>query len=133
VSGSMITLSLYQRRKPGAWMDAGVGARIGVVVGLALMACFGVATAGAGLVERYGLHGMAGFDAQLSEQVHAMVEKVSATNPQPPDVIAYLNSPEFRAGMMLAGFAMLSGFLLVLSTIGGAVGGLLRTRRKLPV
>jgi hypothetical protein len=32
--------------------------------------------------------------------------------------------------MMLAGFAMVSGILLVLSTVGGAVGGFLRTRRK---
>lgn len=133
VSGSMITLALYQRRRPGAWMDAGVGARIGVVVGLSLMACFGVATAVGGLVARYALHDMAGFDAQLTEQVHVMVQKMQATNPQPPDALAFLYSPEFRAGLMLAGFAMLSGFLVVLSTVGGAVGGLLRTRRKLPV
>src|SRR5258708_7569373 len=55
-SGSMITLALYQRRRPLAWMDAGVGARIGVVVGLALVAFFGVAMAIGGLVARYGLH-----------------------------------------------------------------------------
>jgi hypothetical protein len=133
VSGSMITLALYQRRRPAAWMDAGVGARIGVVVGLALMTCFAVATAVGGLVARYGLQNMAGFDAQLTDQVHTMVQKTEATNPQPPDVLGFLNSAEFRAGVMLAGFAMLSGFLVVLSTVGGAVGGLLRTRRKLPV
>jgi len=45
-------------------------------------------------------------------------------------VEGYLYSPEFRAGMMLAGFAMVSGILLVLSTVGGAVGGLMRARRK---
>ena len=39
ISGSMIALALYQRRRPLAWMDAGVGARIGLVVGLALVAC----------------------------------------------------------------------------------------------
>ena len=32
ISGSLITLALYQRRRPLAWMDAGVGARIGIVV-----------------------------------------------------------------------------------------------------
>jgi hypothetical protein len=32
--------------------------------------------------------------------------------------------------MMLAGFAMISGVLLVLSAVGGAVGGLMRTRRR---
>src|ERR1700756_185724 len=42
VSGSMIALALYQKRRPLAWMDAGVGARIGVVVGFALVALLGV-------------------------------------------------------------------------------------------
>jgi hypothetical protein len=133
VSGSLITLALYQKRRPQAWMDAGVGAKIGVVVGLALMACFAVAMAAAGLVARYGLHTMAGFDAQLTAMLHAQIQKASATAPEPPEVLRFLYSPEVRAGMMLAGFAMLSGFLLVLSALGGAVGGFLRTRRKITV
>jgi hypothetical protein len=130
VSGSLITLALYQKRRPQAWMDAGVGARIGFVVGLALMACLAVAMAATGLVARFGLHNMAGFDADLTAMLHAQIQKASATTPEPPDVLRFLYSPEVRAGMMLAGFAMLSGFLLVLSAVGGAVGGFLRTRRK---
>src|ERR1700733_3185097 len=39
VSGSLITLALYQWRRPLAWMDARIGARIGVVAGLALIGC----------------------------------------------------------------------------------------------
>lgn len=132
VSGSLITLALYQKRRPQAWMDVGVGARIGVVVGLALMACFAIAMSGAGLVARYGMHSMAGFDAQLTQMLHAQIQKAAATAPEPPEVLRFLYSPEVRAGMMLAGFAMLSAFVLVLSTVGGAVGGFLRTRRKLP-
>jgi hypothetical protein len=136
ISGSLIALALYQRRRPQAWMDAGVGARIGVLVGLALMVCFGVATAVGGVVARYGLHSMAAFDVQLTQQVqqlHAQIEKSSAGNPELPEVLRFIHTPEFRAGLMLTGFAMVSGFLLVLSTVGGAVGGLLRTRRKVPV
>jgi hypothetical protein len=87
----------------------------------------------AGLVARYGLHSMAGFDAQLTEQLHAQIEKAAAANPEPPEVIRYLYSPEFRAGMMLTGFAMAAGILVVLSTVGGAVSGLLRTRRRASV
>ncbi len=130
VSGSLITLALYQKRRPQAWMDAGIGARIGVVVGLALMACFAIAMSAAGLVARYGLHSMAGFDAELTQMLHTQIQKASATAPEPPEVVRFLYSPEVRAGMMLAGFAMLSGFLVALSTVGGAVGGFLRTRRK---
>lgn len=130
ISGSIITLALYQRRRPLAWMDAGVGARIGLVVGLALVGCFCVALAIGGLVARYGLHSMAGVDAQLTQILHSEFEKAAALTPEPPEVQRFWYSPEFRAGMMLTGFGMMSGFLLVLSTVGGAVGGFMRMRRK---
>jgi hypothetical protein len=132
-SGSIITLALYQRRRPLAWMDAGVGARIGVVVGLALVAFFAVAMAIGGLVARYGLHSMAGVDAQLTEGLHAGFEKAAAMAPAPPEVQRFWYSAEFRAGMMLATMGAMAGFLLVLSTVGGAVGGYLRMRRKVSV
>ncbi len=130
LSGSLITLAMYQRRRPLAWMDAGIGARIGVLVGLALMACFAITMSAAGLFARYVLHSMAGFDVQLTAMLHAQVQKAAATAPEPPGIVQFLYSPEVRAGMMLAGFAMLSGLLMVLSTLGGAVGGLLRTKPK---
>ena len=130
ISGSLITLALYQRRRPLAWMDAKVGARIGLVVGLSLVACLGVAWAAAGLVARYGLHSMAGFDADMSALLHVQYEKAIAMTPQPPEIQRLWFSPEFRAGMMLAGFGLVSAVLLVMSTVGGAVGGFMRTRRN---
>jgi hypothetical protein len=133
ISGSIITLALYQRRRPLAWMDAGIGARIGVVVGLALVAFFAVAMAVGGLIARYGLHSMAGVDSWLTETLHAQYEKAAAVAPAPPELQRLWYSPEFRAGMMLATFGMMSGFLLVLSTVGGAVGGFMRMRRKMSV
>ena len=36
-------------------------------------------------------------------------------------------------GMMLLGFGMVSTFLLILSTVGGAVGGFVRMRRNVSV
>jgi hypothetical protein len=130
ISGSMIALALYQRRRPLAWMDAGVGARIGLVVGLALVACLGIAGGVGGLVARYGLHSLSGFDAELTQTVHDSFEKASAMAPQPPEVKRLWFSPEFRAGLMLFGFGMVSTFLLILSTVGGAVGGFMRMRRN---
>ena len=133
ISGSLITVGLYQWRRPLALMDAGVGARIGLVAGLALITCLGVSMAVAGLVARYGLHNMAAFDAQLTEQLHHQIEKAAAANPAPPEVIRFMYTPEFRAGIMLAGFAMVAGVLLLLSALGGAVVGMLRTRRRASV
>jgi hypothetical protein len=133
ISGSMITLAMYQRRRPLAWMDAGVGARIGLVVGLALVACLGAAWGVGGLVARYGLHSLAGFDAELTQFLHTQLEKTAAMAPTPPEVVKFWYSPEFRAGYVLAVLGMCSGFLLVLSTVGVAVGGFMRTRRKVSV
>src|ERR1700730_409178 len=83
ISGSMITLALYQRRRPLAWMDAGVGARIGLVVGLALVAFLGMPWAVGGLVARYGLHILGGFDAELTRTIHDAFEKAASIGPQP--------------------------------------------------
>ncbi len=130
ISGSIITLALYQRRRPLAWMDAGVGARIGIVVGVALVVFLAIAGAGVGLVARYGLHSMAGFDADLTQMLHAQIAKAAPTAPESPEALRFLYSPEVKAGLMLAGFGMVSGILLVLSTVGGALGGFLRMRRK---
>lgn len=94
------------------------------------MCCLAVALAAGGLVARYALHDMVNFDTQLTQQLHTQIEHAIATNPDAKLVRGYLYSPEFRAGIMLTGFAMMSAVLLVLSTVGGAVGGLLGTRRK---
>jgi hypothetical protein len=131
ISGSIITLALYQRRRPLAWMDARVGARIGLVVGLALVACLGVAWGASGLIARYVLHSLGTFDAELAQFLRLQFEKTSAISPQPPEVKRLWFSPEFRAGLMLAGFGMTSGILLILSTVGGAVGGFMRMSRKM--
>ena len=126
ISGSVIALGLYQRRRPQAWMDAGVGARIGIVVGIVLVMSVAIAMAAAGLVARFNLHAMGAFDAEL----HAQIEKAAAMNPPPAEVMRYVYSAEFKAGAMLFGFAMMAGFVMVLSTIGGAVSGMVRTRRE---
>jgi hypothetical protein len=123
--GAAIALSLYQRRRPQAWMDVGVGARIGVVAGLGLVLSIAFSMATVGLVARFALHSMAGFDADLRVQI----EKAAAANPQPAEVMRYIKSPEFRAGIMLGGFAIMAGFILLTSTIGGALSGMIRTKR----
>jgi hypothetical protein len=127
MSASLITLGLYQKRRPKAWIDAGVGARIGLVVGMCLALGLGMATAGWGLVARFGLHTMGSFDSQMMAQLQKAIE--NSKTPVPKEMLGFLGSPEFRAGMMLMGFTMISAFLLALSTLGGAFAGLMRMRR----
>ncbi|HWB32441.1 MAG TPA: zinc ribbon domain-containing protein [Acidobacteriaceae bacterium] len=135
LSASMITLGLYQKQRPSAWIDARVGMRIGVVVGLCMALGIAASMAGWGLVERYALHGMSSFDAQMAAQMaqaqQQLQDRAAADKtPLTPELIGFVKSPEFRAGAMLAGYAMLSAVLLVVSVLGGAFGGLLRMRRR---
>jgi len=128
MSASLITLGFYQRRRPAAWMDVRVGARIGMVVGVCMALVLGVAMASAGLVGRFGLHAMGGFDAEMGARIQEAIR--NSTTPIPPEMLGFLASPEFRGGMMVTGFVFVSGLILVLSTVGGAFAGLLRTRRS---
>ena len=129
LSGSMTTLALYRRRRPQAQMDARIGARIGLVTGLALVSFVAVAMVGAGLVARFGLHTMTGFDAKLAEQMHLQMDHAMVTNPVPKEMLPFFYSPEFSAGMMLVGMAVVAGVVVVLSAVSGAAGGMLRMRQ----
>ena len=136
MSGSWITLALYQRQRPTAWMDFRVGARIGIVAGLLLILGLGITGAGSGLVMRYGLHGLGGFDAQMAEQIRQStktfeqqaIQQKSA--PIPPGWLEFMRTNEFRAGMVLTVCAFFATVLLAFSALGGAFAGLLRTRRR---
>jgi hypothetical protein len=127
MSASMVALALYQRQRPGAWIDAKIGARIGLVVGLSLALGLGVALAGWGLVARFGLHTMGSFDAGMTQQMQVAIRN-SAT-PIPPQMLGVMQTPEFRAVMMLMTFAFVTGILLMISALGGAFAGMLRMRR----
>jgi len=128
MSASLITMGMYERRQPRAWLDARVGARIGLVGGLCLVVGLGAVTAAMGVILRFGLHAMGGFD----EAVAGIIQKViqQSTTPVPPEVIQLAHSQEFRAAYILFVYAFFAVLLLVLSMLGGAFAGLMRARRK---
>jgi hypothetical protein len=138
VSGSLITLGLYQNRRPAARMDAGIGARIGAMVGVCLGVGLATAVAVAGVVARFGMHAMASFDGQMA-MLQGMVQQAMQQSAQrsgtalPPEVLRFVQSQEYRAASVLTycGFAAVG--LLVISALGGAFGGLLRTRHRAAV
>lgn len=128
--GSMITLGLYQNRRPAAWMDMRIGARIGVVVGLCLTAAVAIPVATAGVLARFWLKEMGSFDAQMAAQFQQVMQRSGQATPYPPETLAMLQSPEFRAASVLFSCAFGVVLLLVVSAAGGAFGGLLRGRQR---
>lgn len=133
--GSMITLGLYQHRRPLAWMDARVGARIGVVVGLCMTVALAIPMATAGVVARFWLKTMGGFDAQMAAQFQQVMQRSvqQSGTPYPAQTLAMLQSPEFRAASVLFSCAFSVVVLLVVSAVGGAFSGLMRTRHQAAV
>jgi hypothetical protein len=135
LTASTSTLALYRRHRPLAWMDAAVGARIGLVTGLALIVLIASSMALAGVVTRFGLHAMSGFDADFTQMLAQVKETARQTaantsTPTPPEVLRLYDLPEFQAGIVLATGAVGAIFLLVFTTFGGALNGLLRNRRR---
>lgn len=128
--GSFLTVGLYRRRSPAALMTAGVGARLGLSTGVLLIAALAVALCAMLLLARFHAHSMAAFDAQWSAQVQELLERTQRSSPVPPDAARQMMSPEFRAGSMLAGLAMLAGFLLAISAGSGAFAGSIAVRRR---
>ena len=131
LSASMSTLALYQLRRPLAWMDAGIGARIGLAAGLVVAALLTLTMAAAGLAARYDLHAMASFDLALV-QLMTQAKSVAAASatPVPADALRLYDIPEFQAGLLFTSIAIGAAFLLLFNTCGGALGGLLRTRNR---
>jgi hypothetical protein len=131
VSAPLITLGLYQKRRPAAWIDARVGTRIGLLAGLCLAIGIAIAMSGWGLVERFGLHAMGGFDTTLTGQITDGLTRSQQmlSTPVDPRVAALEQTPEFHAGFVMASGALGAVMLLAISAVGGAFAGMLRMRR----
>jgi hypothetical protein len=138
LSASLTTLALYQQRRPAAIMNPRIGARIGLTTGLLLLAGLSCALSIAGLIARFGTHshslGQVDADiAQMNIDIPAYWaanrDKFGISDAQYTDLLRIFNFPEVRVGLLLAGIGFDCIILLVLSTLGGALGGLLRTRR----
>jgi hypothetical protein len=132
ISASLTTLALYQRRRPLAAMNAGVGARIGLLVGFVLVFVL-AATLSAGLcIGRYKLHIMSGLDSEVALAMKAQkvqFDQLAATRPLRAEDLAFVTSLQYRTTMVLLYFSLILFAILLISVFGGAVGGLLRTRR----
>ena len=134
MSASLVAVSLYHKLRPAAWIDVRIGARIGILVGLCLAVALGASMASWGVISRFALHSMGSFDAQLTAvlaQAAASMQQKAArqSTPLPAWFAGLVTSPEFRAGCVLFWCGFLAACILLISTIGGAFAGLLRTRR----
>jgi hypothetical protein len=131
IASPMLTLNLYQRRVPGAPMDAGIGARIGLTVGVLVGFMVVAADSAAQVILRYPLHGGAKMDAQVTELLQKMMTYPAfAANPaQTAQFFHVYQTPDGRAGMALGGGALMACFVLVYCVFSGALRGWVRPNK----
>jgi len=137
LGGSGVALGLYRSRRPLARMDGRVGLRVGLVTGLLMVAAMGIGLALTGTVERFGVHGLAGFDNEVDQYfalIHAQMTVSMQNQNQDPaaqqHVLGLFMSPEGRAGWVLVWLGFIGGFVVVLTSALGGFAGLLQTRRR---
>jgi hypothetical protein len=137
LGGSGVALGVYRSRRPLARMDGRVGLRVGLLTGLLMVTAMGIALALTGAVERFGLHGLGAFNADMDQSfatIRAQMISSMQTQNQDPAVQQHLlglfMSPEGRAGLILFYLAFIGGFVVVLTSALGGFAGLLQTRRR---
>lgn len=131
MAASAVVLLLYRRRVPEARMSGAIGARIGLVAGLLLVAALGVALAGAGMWARFRSHGMGEFDAQWTAQMQGLLQRTQQTAAESgpggaqaaDEVQRMVARPEFRAWTTLGGYGLMGLVLVGLTAGGGALAG----------
>ena len=118
---------MYARRMPGALIDAGIGARLGALVGVI---AFAIECALIGL--QIAASAAAG-KAEFRDQVIQALREQTARNPD-PNVVAMMNrwiaNPQALALIMIASLLLLFLVFLALGSLGGALAGARRRSRS---
>lgn len=134
LGGAVLVIVLYHRRVPYTVLQPSLGARIGVVTGTMTAAIAVVGNTLLLLMQRYGLHQGKLLDATLTHTFQQAMSRASVgaeAQAQMNTAIAFILSPEGRAGMVLLGMAFIALIILILSIAGGVLGA--RFYRNLPV
>ncbi len=133
VGGAIAAVALYRRRAEVSVLAAKTGARIGLVAGVlaafATMLFSSISLA----IERFVLHHGATIDSTFQTQLEQLV-RMAQSNPDPQGqmqaFLRFLATPDGRAAWILTGTGTLSAGIVVFSTLGGAIGARLLTRRS---
>lgn len=129
IGAPVVILGVYSAKIRPTRVQAGFGARLGTLCGLAIFFAISAINACGLVVARYAFHDSAQIDTQLA----AMFTQLRTTiqqqgGPAQSSALAWLSIPEDRLGLIL----IMMGFLLLLylglSAIGGAFAAVLRSR-----
>ena len=128
---ALICIFSYGRSRHA--VSTAAGAHMGAVLGLLMGSLVAFVTGVAGFAMRYGYRSRALDDTinqAISQLPAQLTAQMASTGPPPPELLAFIASPEFRAGSFIAGHV----FSLLLLVAAGSLCGwmsaaILRTRQ----
>jgi hypothetical protein len=124
LAAGALAVLFYSRRRPGAELSTGAGARVGAVAGLFAFVLFAV-------LMGVQLAAMSG-SGKLRDQMMQVMQQSAARNPSPEaqEMIQKLMTPEGIAVMVVIVFIMFLLMFVGFSSIGGALGARLLKKRE---
>lgn len=131
IGAPVVVLGVYSSKIRPPKIRPGFGARLGLLCGLAIAFAMSVINACGLVFARFVFHNAREIDTQLA----AMFAQLRTTiqqqgNPAQASVLAWLNIPEDRLGLMLVMSSIVLLMYLALSALGGAFAALLRSRTE---
>lgn|GEM_PF-1514853 len=127
---TLAVVSLYHFNRPRRTITPAIGGRLGATVGLMTGAWIALITGVVGFVLRYHYHSDT-MDNVMRESFDAMMVRMESAGPQPAEVMGLIQSPEFRAGSLIAGHAISLLVMVAGGTLCGWIAGaLLKSRRQ---
>ncbi|SEC05546.1 zinc ribbon domain-containing protein [Terriglobus roseus] len=127
---SLAVAVAYHRIRPLREMSPATGMRLGGTLGLMMGSLITLLTGIVGFVLRYHFHSHT-MDDKIQGASDAMMKQITDTSPPPPELLGFLQSPEFHAGSFIAGYGMTLLLLILAGSICGWIAGaLLRARRQ---
>ena len=131
IGAPVVVLGVYNAKIRPATLRAGFGARLGLLCGLAIFFAMSAINACGLVFARFVFHNAAQIDSQLATMFAQLRTTVlQQGGPGQAPVLAWLNIPEDRAGLLLLMSAFVLMIYLGLSALGGAFAALLRSRTE---
>lgn len=131
VGAPVVVLGVYYAKIRPASLRASFGARLGLLCGLAIFFAMSAVRAGGLVLQRFVFHNAAQIDSDLAAlfaQLRTQIQEQGGPSQAP--VLAWLNIPEDRLGLLLLMSAIILVIYLGLSALGGAFAALLRARSE---
>ena len=124
LGGGMLAVLIYRRRQHLGPMTAALGARLGAMAGLMGFVIFGLLS----LVQMLAMRGTGQLQATLEQALKASAAR--SGNPEAQQMVQQFLTPQGMRTLLVLGILLMLVLFLALSTLGGAIAGMLSSKKE---